>query len=485
MRRWLGSCFAAALAVLSLTTSQVALANGRFPRAQRLVEDVGDASRLAIYGTYGLLTTSDAGKTWQHVCEAATGPFAGEAPLLEVLPEGKLVLSSETGLRGSSFPACDWQSVLAPEQPNSVQDITRDPADDQALWALLSEPDVTVGFRSALSHSTDIGATWSESVLVPGDVLGQGVTIDAAPSRPGRLYLSGLDAEKNGVLARSDDAGQTWTAFPIPGASSDELPYLAAIDARDPDRIFLRTDALKDYQGELQPDDAFLFSADGGASFTRVLSRRAKLLGFALSPDGETLLLGYGDPVLYAYTVESEQVGLYRLRTADLLADPAGAANALEQIFAGSVTCLRWTVHGLYGCFAQAEQGFEAGRANDAEFSLDDAKPFSALLDLRAVRPLSCAASSSAGVCLGDANVGWPFVCTKLGAPCAAGAAAPGSDVNAARHEADQPGCGCRWQGLDEPRRPRATFLTICAVFLGFYGFRRSRAGRRADTNAG
>src|SRR4051794_19302138 len=115
MRRLRGSLIAVAL--LALTSSHSARGNGRFPRAQRLVEDASTPSRLAIYGTYGLLTTSDAGKTWQHVCEAATGPFSGEAPLLELLPQGKLVLTSEVGLRGATFPACDWHGLLQPVLP--------------------------------------------------------------------------------------------------------------------------------------------------------------------------------------------------------------------------------------------------------------------------------------------------------------------------------------------------------------------------------
>lgn len=63
-----------------------------------MLEDPSEPSRLAVYGTYGLLLTNDAGKTWSHVCETATGPFAGEAPLLELLAGGRLLLSTETGL---------------------------------------------------------------------------------------------------------------------------------------------------------------------------------------------------------------------------------------------------------------------------------------------------------------------------------------------------------------------------------------------------
>lgn len=426
-----------------------ALGNGRFPRAQRLIEDAAEPSRLALYGTYGLVTSTDAGQSWSYVCEAATGPFAGEAPLLELLEGGRIVLSSELGLRGSAFPACEWRGLLEPALPDTVQDITREPTNGAGLWALLSMPDVNVGFRTALTRSEDGGETWSERVSVAGDILAQPLTVDVAHSAPERVYLSGLNDAKNGVVARSDDSGQSWQAFPLADLAASEMPYLAAVDERNAERVFVRTDVLKDHEGQLQPDDALLFSADGGENFTRVLSRRAKLLGFALSPDGETIVLGYGDPVLFAYTVEPEQSGLYRLRTADLLADPAAAASKLTKIFSGSVTCLRWTEQGLYACVAQAEQGFELGRADDAEFSLDDAAPFTPLLDLRALTPLSCAADSAAAKCETDMSSGWPAVCAKLGADCdalggAGAAGAAGASATGSTTPSKAAGCGCR-----------------------------------------
>lgn len=444
---------------------------------------------MALYGTYGLATSTDAGQSWSYVCEAATGPFAGEAPLLELLDGGRIVLSSEIGLRGAALPAaCDWQGLLEPLLPVTVQDITREPTNSAGLLALLSEPDVSVGYRSALSRSRDAGKTWSESVPVPGDVLAQPLTVDVARSRPERVYLSGLNDAKQGVVARSDDAGETWQGFPLAGLEASEMPYLAEIDAREPDRVFVRTDVLKDFEGQLQPDDALFYSADAGENFTRVVSRRAKLLGFAISPDGETILLGYGDPVLFAYTVEAEQSGLYRLRTADLLEDPATAASKLTKIFAGSVTCLRWTEQGLYACLAQAEQGFELGRASDAEFSLADAQPFAPLLDLRALTPLSCDAESSAATCLDDPNLGWPAVCSKLGADCAAASGAAGAEgASGAESPAgpDSAGCGCRLRPSGHGER-----WAFWTVFLGAVGASARAIGRRRsrsqpDTNAG
>ncbi len=449
------------------------------------MQDPGEPSRLALYGTYGLLTTNDAGKTWGHVCEAATGPFAGEAPLLEILAGGRLLLSSETALRGSTFPACDWRGLLEPELPNTVQDITREPTSDGGLLALLNEPDVSVGFRAAWSRSSDGGESWTGSARVPAEILAQGLTIDVAPSRPERVYLSGLDAERNGVLARSDDAGTTWHGFAIAGTGADEPPYLAQIDSARRKPSLRAHGYFEGIPGQLQPDDALLFSADGGTSFVRVVSRRAKLLGFALSPDGETLLLGYGDPVLFAYTVEPEQTGLYRLRMSDLIASPETAAAKLEKIYAGSVTCLRWTEHGLFACLAQAERGFEVGRANDAEFSLSDAQPFTPLLDLKKLAPLACAAESTASVCSSDLNTGWPAVCAKLGADCAA----TGGDSAEPKPQAtDAAGCGCRvvaFSGGTAERRLGAHFWLILGIFGLASHRRRSRCAARPDTKRG
>lgn len=238
---------------------------------------------------------------------------------------------------------------------------------------------------------------------------------------------------------------------------------------------------MKEHDGQLQPDDALLYSPDGGATFVRVLSRRAKLLGFALSPDGETLLLGYGDPVLFAYTVEPEQTGWYRLRVADLLAAPDTAVDKLTKIFAGSVTCLRWTEHGLYACLAQAEQGFEAGRAADAEFSLADAQPFRPLLDLSSLTPLACAASSSAGVCPSALDNGWSAVCEKLGASCTATEPLATPAAASARGGV---GCACYGAGYAKPQTPLLPNLSAILGLLGLSRGRRRRRRARPDINA-
>src|SRR5882672_5915377 len=69
----LRACVLAAACAVAST----AVANGRFPRAQRLVQSSETSDVLALYGTYGLIVTHDGGMTWRHVCEAATGTYAG------------------------------------------------------------------------------------------------------------------------------------------------------------------------------------------------------------------------------------------------------------------------------------------------------------------------------------------------------------------------------------------------------------------------
>jgi hypothetical protein len=104
LRKILGTTLVLSGAILSAPS---AFANGRFPRAQRLIESATDTNLLALYGTYGLVVTTDAGKSWSHVCEAATGTYTGEDPLLEILPDGKIVANAQAALVRSGKSWCD------------------------------------------------------------------------------------------------------------------------------------------------------------------------------------------------------------------------------------------------------------------------------------------------------------------------------------------------------------------------------------------
>jgi MYXO-CTERM domain-containing protein len=157
---------------------------------------------------------------------------------------------------------------------------------------------------------------------------------------------------------------------------------------------------------------------DAGVTWQVILKKRAKLLGVALSPDERTLLAGYGDPVVEATYLEPEDLGIYRARVDDVLQAPSQAESRFDKIYDASVTCLRWTNGGLYACTSQTERGFEVGRASGAEFTLAMPEPFTSLLRLPELAPLSCAAGTDAHACYTDPDNGFPAVCTVFGASC-------------------------------------------------------------------
>jgi hypothetical protein len=416
----------AAVLVVALTAASSAVANGRFPRAQRLVQSSETSDVMALYGTYGIIVTHDGGKTWNHVCEAATGTYAGEDPLLEILPGTRIVARTESALIASSDNWCNYRSVFG-NGTDSIQDITRDPTEPNGILALVGHYDKTAGFTSKLTLTKDAGATWTTPVDLPAANVARGLSLDVAASAPSRVYVSALDAMGAGVALVSDDRGAHWTSHVIPGADSTAVPFIAAVSAKNKDRVFVRTDAYGEVDGVDEADDALLVSTDAGATWTPVITRHAKLFGFALSPDESTLLVGYGNPQIPATNVEDADVGLYKADVAALFADLAHPDDKFQKIFESSVTCLRWTAKELFACTLVSETGFEIGRAADANFTMATMSPFTSVLELKRVSPLPCGAGTSAFGCYTDPVNGFPGTCGSIGAPCDASVPPPGT----------------------------------------------------------
>ena len=82
------------LALLAATAlvSGSAAANGRFPRSERLLEDPRDTSHLILAGTFGLIVSSDAGGSWDYVCEASFAEAGLDLdPLVALASDGALL----------------------------------------------------------------------------------------------------------------------------------------------------------------------------------------------------------------------------------------------------------------------------------------------------------------------------------------------------------------------------------------------------------
>ena len=389
-----------------VTLSSAALSNGRFPRAQRLIEVPGDPARLTVAATYGLLQTADRGHSWSHVCEAA---FAEKAsyqgdPLIAWLDDQTLLVGIQSGLNVSRDGGCSFSRALG-AAGEWVPDFTVSRAGPATVVAIVTK--YVDGVTNTLAMSTDGAKTWTPmGSRLP---VVTALTVDLDPVDPARVYATGI-ANGLGVFLRSNDRGATWTSSPIPGTGTSAAPYIAAVHPTDPKQIFVRTDAwITD--NDRVANDALLHSRDGGTTWSVVFQSQAKMYGFALSPDASTVLVGLGDPT---EGVVPGPLGVFQSPTDRF---------AFEQVFDGHIGCLTWTGRGIYVCTSQYYEKFElAFSAAPLSSSGSCLEPILRLDQVRGT--LACGATATA--------CDWPTDCQVLGA-CGDGDA---TEADAAR------GCG-------------------------------------------
>jgi hypothetical protein len=407
---------------LALSLASLAHANGRFPRAERLLEDPNDGAHLVLAATYGLVVTRDRGQNWHYVCEASFADLEAQTdPVAAITESGALVTSVSSMLTRSEPDACDFSPRLGAADDESVPDFTlARGAGERVVAAHVTAPaDGTI--VNQLYASDDDGRTFSPLGPPLPSSIRLVATLDVAPSDPSRIYVSGLAQDRTAVFLRSDDGGESFEATTLEtNASESETPYIAAVDPDDADIVYVRTDLWQydEIDGLDIASDGLYFSDDGGATFREVFRTQAKLYGFALAPDGESVLLGYGDPVDGGgrYVIP-EALGIYKSPTAN-------GDFSFDKIFAQGVTCLTHTSTALYACAAQSRSGFEVGVRADSDFTLDTPSPFTLLLDLSELRgPLECPACSTGARCAEY----WRDTCLRLGAQdCDSGSAGSG-----------------------------------------------------------
>jgi hypothetical protein len=405
------AAFGALTLVLAALSSR-AVANGRFPESERLLEHPSDPNRLYLTGTWGMLLTEDRGRNWYYVCESSFAlEYVEGDPLLEVLPGGELVGGIRQSLNTSTDCGCSWSPHLAEPEPENVFDVSL--GSDGTLVALVQDI-TTLPTRFRLFESADRGATWQHFSDLPEDVL-NGYTVDIAPSDPTRLYVSATSTTSDtGSLLVSMDRGENWDTFPIPSTSTRIHPFIAAVSPTDPDVVYVRTDDW-DTSMEIAAQDALLVTTDAGENFEEILRLQAKLLGFAVSPDGSMVLAGYGDTVTTNMSVSFDDFGIYKASTAD---------HTFGKILDKMVTCLRWTENGVYACLAHLTDvpspDLALGFAPNADFTLADPNPLTPLLDTKLVKgPLACTGAVCAET-WSEGLEGNPAVCLSLRADCEA-----------------------------------------------------------------
>lgn len=515
-----GAVFGCSLLFLGPETAQ---ANGRFPRAQ-VLRGSGDA--LALGATFGLILSIDRGQSFYYVCEEAL--LGAEASLSVVdlyvdwSGEETLVSGSALGLRVSRDRGCSWEtdpalpvapSVHEDGMPNPlgfIVDVVRHTAkSEQALIVaatLLDEQRLAsyhelyaapTGARDFRAFGPRISVSEELSVLH---------TLEAAKADAERLYLTGFEPESLlPSLWVSRDGGESWTEKHTLSGFPNAAAYIAGVSPLDPDLVFVR---LKVPSSDPKADvafDAFAVSNDGGKTFDTLLQKHGKALGFALSPDGSTALLGFGKTGDPGEVVVEDELGIYRV-TIDGL--------GVEQISRIPTTCLTWNENGVYAC-GVPKSDFVIGYRANADFDLDDETPFSPVLAdtelhgplIDASAPNGCAGAwwgtpANPGVCQlfsacetagagGSGTVGW------CGGPGGDGGTGGEGGVGGDGGEAGSgtpPGngslaggksstCGCRLEASTDPSSIPGYALALVALARG-RRVRRSPIGKRRMVEA-
>ncbi|MEZ4440425.1 MAG: hypothetical protein R3B72_15115 [Polyangiaceae bacterium] len=437
---------AAGCLLVGLLAPATAAAHGRFPQAGQIVVDPSDDGRVWVRTTYGIVTTDDHGGEWRWICPEGVG-FDGdkEDPPLVLTRSGAALVGTFDGLSRAA-DRCDFTLAGGALEGRYVIDLLAEPSADDHAIALTSNGLANDVFEVHLWGTSDEGATFSEvGTSPPQDFLA--LTLGLAKSDVDRIYVSGRDGTAGvyaGALMRSDDRGQTWTRYAVPGTDgAAALPYLGGVDPDDPDRLYVAT-----IQEELGETVAFelLVSEDGGATFTTIFQRSEAMSGFALSPDGATIAVG------------GPQAGLWLASRSDY---------AFAKVNEVHIRCLTWTAQGLYACTDQFVDGYNVG------VSTDEGQTFAALSQLSSPcgPPSTCAKDSSVGK---TCPAAWPQERAELMATdCdAAGGGGAGEGGGGAGGEGTSGGCGCR---LAAPREGTPAWLSALGLLAALPVLRRRR----------
>jgi hypothetical protein len=344
-------------AVLLLTLSRESMANGRFPSAGYVVVGPGEASDvMVIRTTFGVLRSTDSGRSWSWVCEESVDAVGMFDPTMAIGFDRTTTLALPGGLSVSS-DGCTWtRPVSTPRLP--VVDVAND-ATGRTIVAAVGPS----GVNDALLRSDDGGQTWRMTTTLPGYFL---ETVEVAPRAPMRVYVSAFVTGPEPVLLRSDDGGSVFreTTRDFAGAQS---AWIAGVDATNPDIVYVRG------QRPGGVGTLLVRSVDGGRTFQRLAETTGVMRAFALSDDGNTVWYGSSD----------RAEGLRR------------SVRGGEFIRVGeqpSVQCLRYHGGLLYVCADEALDGYALGCSNDLG---DHIVP---ILSLRSLEDRSaCGAESSVG----------------------------------------------------------------------------------------
>ncbi len=436
-------CLSIALGVAG--SPRTASANGRFPAAQ-LVQLSPDGQSVALRVTFGFVLSDDGGRSFRWLCEDVLGYGTGAFdPAFVFDADRRLFVGAPDGLARVSSDRCAPARVGELDR-QFVIDLDRS-GDGATVLAITSS-----GAADAVNRvwrSTDRGATFQPMGAGVGpDTLFE--TVELARSNPLRVYATAVrNSPRRVVFFRSDDGGATLSERSLDAFELDDA-FVAAIDPRDADTVYLRGRL----RGAPPPDagpgaapTALLVSRDGGATFRELTRSVGPMTGFAISDDGASLWTGSTHP----------DDGL-RLST------DRGAR--WERVSDTHVTGLRFDRGTLWVAANWVLDGFALGRSDDGGRTIAPAlRTFCDVLGA----PVCPPSTDVSALCAARWTI---FRTSNLGCTQPPPVEPPASDASldvrfdasAVRDDAAAPSPGCRCAVPARPSRDGGAPLALCAA---------------------
>jgi hypothetical protein len=284
-RRGVWLKFAYLLALLGIGAApRRAAANGAFPESDAVLLPTFAPQRIILSTNFGLIISDDDGATWQWTCErpqtSMASTYAIGAPPQEVL----YALSPEVGLAMSDDVSCGWVRDGGALANTIATDVFPDPTDARRVLAIAPVPsDAGIG-ADVVYESMDGGETFDAAPIYVAPAGDQLVGVEIARSDPRTIYVAIAAPGPHPALARSDDAGATWSTFDLEPSIGARTARIIAVDPVDAKVVYLRAIGAG--------AELLAISHDGMTFTTPITLAGGSLSAFARLASGTVLVAG-------------------------------------------------------------------------------------------------------------------------------------------------------------------------------------------------
>lgn len=263
------------------------------------------ASHTLLVANRGFIFGDPSQSDWQLMCNDALQVSTSDRVDAALLPDGRMLATTPLGLRESSDRGCSWQAQarVGAWQSTSLVQSASDPNRLYLATYAMGE--------TGLRTSSDGGETWQ--LLMHADDTDFLRYVQIARGREQRLYMSKISFGTSNYayhVMRSDDAGTTWSEFPVTLTDDETDLEILGVSPFDPQLVIAKAHA----SDQVAHEERLLVSHDGGETFDTPIMLHV-LSAVAWSADRKTLWLA-SDDGLYRSTDDAqtfEHVGIIDL----------------------------------------------------------------------------------------------------------------------------------------------------------------------------